>query len=250
MAMHVMSLKIPSFPIARASGLPFQKPTISGRSNGSRHQVRVSQVSDAVVTDAATPAVLPGTPTDFPIPPEDLIRMAKSALLESNVGVDDDSVLADDFRFEFPVISLDRAAYLKAVRGFGLKTAIPDIDQHPYHWRVDPYEPNRVWYTIRTTGTHTGPLNFGSKRIEATHRVVRGAPECCSMTFNSDGKVTSFTGGYVMDRRVGNTGGLGALFGVMTALGIKVPMPGTIGFSIAMWLNTILMWFKGLFGRK
>ena len=24
------------------------------------------------------------------------------------------------------------------------QNAIPDIDPHPYHWRVDPYEPNRV----------------------------------------------------------------------------------------------------------
>lgn len=24
--------------------------------------------------------------------------------------------------------------------------------------RVDPYEPNRVWFTIRTTGTHTVSL--------------------------------------------------------------------------------------------
>ena len=32
------------------------------------------------------------------------------------------------------------------------------------------------------------------------------APECCSYTFNEEGKVTSFTGGYVIDRRVGNTG--------------------------------------------
>lgn len=27
--------------------------------------------------------------------------------------------------------------------------------------QVDPYEPNRVWFTVRTTGTHTGTLKFG-----------------------------------------------------------------------------------------
>ncbi len=31
-------------------------------------------------------------------------------------------------------------------------------------------------------------------------QVVLGAPECLSYTFNEEGKVTSFTGGYIMDR--------------------------------------------------
>ncbi len=67
--------------------------------------------------------------------------------------------------------------YLKTVRNFEMKTAFPgkqpamyhsaqcveqalhartycnyanvhvsaDLDPHPYHFRVDPYEPNRVW---------------------------------------------------------------------------------------------------------
>jgi hypothetical protein len=38
-----------------------------------------------------------------------------------------------------------------------------------------------------------------------TLQLVYGAPECQSYTFNAEGKVTSFTGGYIMDRRVGNT---------------------------------------------
>lgn len=29
---------------------------------------------------------------------------------------------------------------------------------------------------------------------------VLGAPECMSFVFNEDGKVSSFTGGYIMDR--------------------------------------------------
>ena len=32
-----------------------------------------------------------------------------------------------------------------------------------------------------------------------------------SLVFNEQGKVKTYTGGYVMDRRVGNTKGLGAL---------------------------------------
>jgi hypothetical protein len=172
-----------------------------------------SQASPAS-TAPLTPAVLPGTPAAFLIPADRLVALAKAAFA-TQTGVDDDSVLAPDFRFEFPVVSLDREAYLKAVRGFGLKEALPDLQPHAYDWRVDPFEPNRVWYTIRTTATHTGTLRFGRSEYKATGRQVLGAPECCSYCFDDAGKVVAFTGGYVMDRRVGNTGGLGALFGIL-----------------------------------
>lgn len=107
--------------------------------------------------------MLAGTPTVFAIPPERLVELAKYALLETDSGVTDDSVLAEDFRsaagiatrphchlccpalvpsrpcmpslldrpfpprFEFPIVSLDREAYLKAVQGFKLKQGIPDL---------------------------------------------------------------------------------------------------------------------------
>ncbi len=61
----------------------------------------------------------------------------------------------------FPIIKLSKDEYLKSVRSFQLKEAIPDLTPNAYDWRVDPYEPNRVWFTIRTTGTHTGTLRFG-----------------------------------------------------------------------------------------
>ena len=54
------------------------------------------------------------------------------------------------------------------MKGFKIEEAFPDIKSNPYHWRVDPYEPNRVWFTIRTTATHTGPLNFGMSTYKAT----------------------------------------------------------------------------------
>ena len=58
--------------------------------------------------------------------------------------------------------------YLKTVKGFKIEEAFPDIKSNPYHWRVDPYEPNRVWFTVRTTATHTGPLRFGMRTYKAT----------------------------------------------------------------------------------
>lgn len=51
------------------------------------------------------PATLPGTRKDFHISSERLIEMAKR-VYKANSGVDDPSLLAEDFRFEFPVVSL------------------------------------------------------------------------------------------------------------------------------------------------
>ena len=146
-------------------------------------------------------------------------------------------------------MKLKRQEYLDTVRGFQLRQGIPNLNSNAYDWRVDPYEPNRVWFTIRTTGTHTGAFKFGRATYAATGSTITGPPECCSYTFDKvnlggtghahrressrivpikcgdgprldhpshtaclprlfvqDGKVTSFTGGYVMDNRVGNTG--------------------------------------------
>lgn len=33
--------------------------------------------------------------------------------------------------------------YLKATGTFNLEEAFPNLESHPYHWRVDPYETNR-----------------------------------------------------------------------------------------------------------
>lgn len=158
-------------------------------------------------------------------------------------------MLADDFRFEFPVISLDKASYLKAVRSFGLRGAFPNLGAHPYDWRVDKYEPHRVWFTTRVTGTHAAPLTFGGKAIAATGVDVRGAPECNSYTFNAAGQCTSFTGGYIIDRRVGNTKGLGAVFGILAAIGAPVPRPGSLGWALASAVRRVQVAVAGLVAR-
>lgn len=97
---------------------------------------------------------------DFAIPEAKLVQLAQE-LFAKESGVSDDTLLADDFRFEFPIVSLDKKvglhrfqachathlrffllvvrrtkrsqmesccvlqAYLKAVRSFGLKDAFP-----------------------------------------------------------------------------------------------------------------------------
>ena len=49
-----------------------------------------------------------------------------------------------------------------------------------------------------------------------------------------------------MDRRVGNTKNLGAIFGVLAALGVPVPVPGSLGFKIAQALNWLRIRLTGM----
>ncbi|MEW5300104.1 MAG: hypothetical protein WDW36_003059 [Sanguina aurantia] len=150
-------------------------------------------------------------------------------------------------RFEFPVVSLAKKAFVTAVSSFKIDEAMPDLDPHPYHWRVDPYEPNRVWFTVRASGTHTGTLRFNGSVFPPSGKTYLGAPECQSYTFNSAGQCTSYTGGYVMDRRVGNTQGLGALFGILAALGGPVLTPGSPTYISLTVANSVRMGLTGAF---
>jgi len=43
---------------------------------------------------------------------------------------------------------------------------------------------------------------------------VESPPQATSMTFNELGECTELTGGYIMDKNIGNTGGLGGVFGM------------------------------------
>merc|ERR1712048_1147669 len=81
---------------------------------------------------------------------------------------------------------------------------------------------NRVWYISRGKGTHTGTL-AGS--IKPTGKEVISPPQAQSFTFDEKGKVTKLTVGVVMDRTVGNTGGLGGVFGLFYGVGSPLPFP-------------------------
>lgn len=54
---------------------------------------------------------------------------------------------------------------------------------------------------------------------------------------------------YVMDNRVGNTDGLGAAFGILSACGVKIPKPNSLGWEVAIRLNGALAALDRLLGR-
>ena len=193
---------------------------------------QVSETASASGTDAKVTAFCAEQMVDeaamlaastFPISPDDLIARTK-AILANNNGAENPALLASDFKFVAPVVGpLPKDDFLKAFAGFKIEEGFPDANFGYYAFRVDPFEPNRVWYDARFRGTNTGPLAGGS--LAATGKKVEAPPQACSMLFNERGECTQLTVGYVMDKQIGNTGGLGGVFGILYAIGYGLPFP-------------------------
>lgn len=162
----------------------------------------------------------------FPLKPDILLEKAKEVLgcEFGTVPGSSDSVLADDFQFVAPIVGpLEKSEFMAAFGSFKVKDAISDLKDNSW-FQVDPLEPNRVWFFSRATGTHDGPLNFGST-IAATGKEIRMPPQASSMLFNDQGQCYTLTVGYTMDKRIGNTDGLGGVFGILKAIGHGLPFP-------------------------
>jgi hypothetical protein len=155
----------------------------------------------------------------FPIKPDELIELTKENLRKGFANID----LSEDFEFIGPVVGpLSKETFVNAVAGFELAEGFPDMKSQFHHFRVDPFETNRVWFQNRTVGTHTGVL---AGNIQPTGKKVECPPQALSLTFNEKGEVTKITVGVVMDRTIGNTGGLGGVFGLFYAVGAGLPFP-------------------------
>ena len=168
----------------------------------------------------------------FPIPPDQLIGLAKAftaAQLDGTAaGEGGPDWFAPDFRFVAPVVGpFDKDLFIDSLKNFDLKTAFPTMSSNYHHWRVDPFEPNRVWYSIKYVGVNEGAV-LGRP---ATGRSVESPVQAHSLTFNEKGEVTKFTIGYVLDKETGNTGGLGGVFGLFYAIGYALPFPEAQPYS-------------------
>ncbi|GAB5357332.1 hypothetical protein AAMO2058_000365600 [Amorphochlora amoebiformis] len=160
--------------------------------------------------------------SEFPIPPNRLVEMAKKVYNDSLFNAPDEA-FADDFVFMGPVVGpLKKEPFLNAIRGFDVLTGFPDLTGRYYHFRVDPFEPDRVWTTSRAIGTNTGTM---AGLYPPSGKVVESPPQTISLKFNEKGQIRQVTVGYVMDRAIGNTGGLGGIFGLLYGIGKPLPFP-------------------------
>lgn len=134
--------------------------------------------------------------------------------------------LAEDFEFVAPIVGpLNKQALIAATSGLDLATATPDFNARYHDFRNDPDDPMRVWFQMRIQATQTGELKFGGQTVPPRDppRTSESPPEAASIRFDFNGKVREITTGYPLDRRVGNTGGMGGIFGVLEGLGSPLP---------------------------
>ena len=130
-----------------------------------------------------------------PFPESVMIQLAKG-VLAAETGTKDPDLLASKFTYCGPFIEpLNKNEFLKEFTRDDIRQAFPDLNENYSNFRVDPYDPYRVWYDVKSTGTRTGELE--GKEPDGAKYV--GPPEAASMTFDDDGFCTRMTGGAVMD---------------------------------------------------
>jgi len=159
----------------------------------------------------------------YPISPEELISKAKYALVK-DAGVLEPSLWAEDFEFCAPYVGpLSKTKFLEAANGFQIYDSFPDFDNRYFNFNADPIEPGRVWFMTRLRATNDGAGLFGKK--EPSNKSVISPPQMYSFLINEQGLIRELTVGYPVDRRQGNTGGLGGMFGVFYGIGQALPFP-------------------------
>ena len=139
---------------------------------------------------------------------------------------------------------LPRDEFLEAVGGFKITDAFPDLDPRFHHFRADPLDAGRVWFTSQASGTDTGGF-LGNK---PTGKSFSTPPQACSLKFNAAGLATKYTIGHVMERSLGNTGGLGGIFGPAYAIGKPLPFPEANPWKPSK-RYTVLQFIGSLAGR-
>ena len=166
------------------------------------------------------------------------LKELATKLICSEFGGDDPSLLAEDFQFLFPVVGpLTKEQFVEAFTNFKIRDAFPTSSANFYNFNIDPLEPNRIWMMSRGAYEHKGTLNVGPKQYPPTGKRICLPPQCFSMSFDEDGKCYKLTGGYSVDRSVGDTQGLGGVFGILTALGLM-----TLPFAEGRPWKRSLMW--------
>ncbi|CAM9281772.1 unnamed protein product, partial [Heterosigma akashiwo] len=185
--------------------------------------------------------------SSFPISADDLISRAKQ-VLSPDVGIgtkDGGACIADDFEFAAAVVGpLSKGEYLGALQSFALEDSF-QIKQNFFGFTVDPLQTNRVWFFSRQVATQIAP--FLGVKPEDTKEDLVLPPQLFHLDFNEDGLVKEF-GFYTVDRRQGNTGGLGGAFGYFYGVGKPLPIPECQPYKPSFRFRALN--FIGSIGRK
>jgi hypothetical protein len=123
-----------------------------------------------------------------PFPESVMIQLSKG-ILASEMATLDPDVLSPSFTFCGPYVGpISKSDFLENYAADMFGGAEPDLS----HFRVDPYDPYRVWVDVRSTGT-----------FEEDEDSFETPPQALSFTFDDNGFCTRITGDAVMDPTVG-----------------------------------------------
>jgi hypothetical protein len=123
-----------------------------------------------------------------PFPESVMIQLSKG-ILASEMATLDPDVLSASFTFCGPYVGpVSKSDFLENYAADMFGGAEPDLS----HFRVDPYDPYRVWVDVRSTGT-----------FEEDGDSFETPPQAMSFTFDDNGFCTRITGDAVMDPTVG-----------------------------------------------
>eukprot|EP00527_Entomoneis_sp_CCMP2396_P004584 CAMPEP_0198149788 /NCGR_PEP_ID=MMETSP1443-20131203/48162_1 /TAXON_ID=186043 /ORGANISM="Entomoneis sp., Strain CCMP2396" /LENGTH=244 /DNA_ID=CAMNT_0043814919 /DNA_START=105 /DNA_END=839 /DNA_ORIENTATION=- len=187
----------------------------------------------------------------FPITPADLIKRTKEILgPEIGIGTKDaGNCLAQDFEFCAAVVGpIGKEEYLKALGGFELEKSF-DIDQNTFGFTVSPLQTNRVYWFGYQKAKLIAPFMGVAPKDNGEETLLDLPPQCFHMDFDEAGNVTEF-GFYTVDRRYGNTGGLGGAFGYFYGVGKPLPIPEahpykpSFRFRALTWLGSLGRWMN------
>jgi hypothetical protein len=131
-----------------------------------------------------------------PFPETVMIQLAKG-ILATSMAAEDSTLLADGFEYSTPYEGPVRK---EDFLGRFAAQEFANVDPEFAHFRVDPFDPFRVWVDVVPAGSG-----------------YEGAPQAMSFTFDDDGFCTRVTSAYVMDPTIGNGGGLGGREGYLYA---------------------------------
>jgi hypothetical protein len=163
-----------------------------------------------------------------PFPESVMFSLAKR-VVETSYGAEEPDLLTRDFTFSAPLVGpLGKDEHVRRSNAAGLKAGFPDFKLELYNFEIDAFDAERVWLIVKATGTQTRPLLRPNGEVlkaapEGAAPRYESAPEAVSVSLNEKGLCYRATAGYVLDKEVGNTKGLGGTLGLLEAVGAGRP---------------------------
>ena len=156
-----------------------------------------------------------------PFPGSVMIQLAKG-VTASYFGIDDPDLLSNSFSYIEPLMGpLNKEQYVDLFSTtYNVRDGIPNIDYQFQNYRVDPYNPYRVWVDTRARGLRIGDIGTSKLPKNVPSAMYEAPPETMSFTFDNDGFCMRITGAAVLDPLLGNTGGLGGVYGALYSTGV------------------------------